>query len=426
MQAEIDHSLSDKEQEVPVSSSQLPVATDMKTQKEATSNTAASLPYDSDGIIGHLVRFSNFWSNERKATIKEVPAEVLKYSSNIFGAAHVITEMAMFKASNKNGTLIQDPSKPLNWITQPVRTIFEDAFKRSRSELPVKELLFTKNPIKNIYQRIVDTDGATRRAREKEPNTPHHKIALSNPWQTRSTLAGLIVWGLSTFIPDRREDEAEIERMTIKQQVNPIGYVAERLKQAVWIPEWPEHKRQMVGLGIMASGVCSTINAWRGRGKDKHGVPIYTFNKGYLGTSLFTLASSFPLLFATDDRRGYGGFGALMMGRLLYLPSSIKKKFADKDSGRYWYTGATVSFQAENLAQNLIGGAEKLPDGTIVDHDEIRKHAKEKAKELSAERKKHHIGAEEVPKTVIHSTAVLEKAMPQQVEQHEQLQAVAG
>lgn len=432
MQADVTHTTFNAGEDA---SAVLPQDTSLNVAKNNTQNTPAAphSQYDPDGMIGYLVRFSKFWSEKRKAAIDATPAFIVNNSSNILGAAHVATEMMMFKASSKEAKLIQNPSNPINWVKEPIQTVFVDTFNRSRStKIPVKELLFKGNPITNIYSRITDVDAATQRVRDEELKKPLaerkslEKISLSNPWQTRSTLAGLIVWGLSALIPERREDDTEIERMAVKQQVNPLGYIAERLKQAVWIPEWPEHKRQMIGLGIMVSGVCSSIGSWRARNKDPlTGIQSYTFNKAYLGTSLFTLASSLPLLFATDDRRGYGGFGALMMGRLLYLPGSIYKKFKNNEPGKEWYTLATGSFQAENLAQNLIGGAEKLPDGTVVDHEEIRKHAKQKAKEIVVERKKQGFG-EEAPDAVIHSATSVEKAMPERVEQHEKLRVAAG
>lgn len=422
MQASIDHTVQDKENgEQAVSPQAAPVAESKAAFQVPVSK---QLPYDPDGLVGHIVRLGNFWSDKRKDAINATPAFIVNNSSNILGAAHVATEMMMFKASSKDARLIQNPSNPVNWIKEPIQTVFIDTFNRSRSKIPVKELFLEGNPIKNIYKRVTDTEAATLRARANEPGKPVSQVKLSNPWQTRSTLAGLVVWGLSALIPEQREDEQEIERLAVKQQVNPLGYMAERVKQAVWIPEWPQHKRQMIGLGIMASGVCSTIGAWRGRKKFPDGSQAYAFNKGYLQTSLFTLASSFPLLFASDDRRGYGGFGALMMGRLLSLPSSLYTKFRDKESGREWYTAATASFQAENLVQNLIGGAEKMPDGTIVDHTELRQHAREKAKELLRDRKKPSVFAEEgdLPQNVVHTVAHAEKALPELAAQQGQLQ----
>lgn len=209
--------------------------------------------------------------------------------------------------------------------------------------------------------------------------------SLPNRWQMRSTLFGLAVWTLSTFIPDKKEDSNEVEHMAELMQTNPLKYVGERLRQAVWVPEWREHKRQMIGLGVTLSGICSMLGAWRLRGSiPVDGRAIYSLDKSYLAQSVFTFGSGSALLLSLDDERGFSRFGMGMIGRLLFLPTTLGKKYgiigdAGPEHGRHWYAGATLSFQAENMAQGLIGGAEKNPDGSIIDHAAIRNEAKLKA-----------------------------------------------
>jgi hypothetical protein len=239
---------------------------------------------------------------------------------------------------------------------------------------------------------------------------------MGNSWQTRSTLFGLGVWSLSTVIPDKKEDPKEVERVATLQQTSPLAYVGERLKQAVWFPDWGGHKRQMIGLGIMGSGVMSTLGAWRRRATvEEAGLKVlkYRFDRSYLITSAFTFLSSLPLLFASDDQKGFAGFGTLMMGRLFSLPSSVAGQFKNKEPGALWYTGATASFQAENLAQALIGGAEKRSDGTIIDYSEIEKTAKQKVKD-----NKRHLGVNraddgERPASKVSQVGDVAKAMPE-------------
>ncbi len=251
-------------------------------------------------------------------------------------------------------------------------------------------------------------------------------LKLGNPWQTRSTLAGLIVWSLSALIPDKRESAEEVERMAVKRETNPLGYIGERLKQAVWIPEWPSHKRQMIGVGIMSSGICSMIGAWRNNVKEPavlnnklEKVLKYKFNGGYFATSMLTFISSLPLLFAADDQKGFGGFGAWMTGRLAFLPGSIAKKMQGDKLQATYYTGAMASFQAENWAQALIGGAEKLPDGTIVDHEEIKRRAHVEAAKIRADRKSmaKHVNSDATPSTLVSNVSHEKMAMPERVEQ---------
>jgi hypothetical protein len=344
---------------------------------------------------GPLARFQHFWKGLRRGSIEKTPGFVVNHSSNVIGAAHVMTEMMMFKASNKDGKLIKgDIRNPINWVKDPIVTVFTDTFKKSKSENVAAGELFKGNPLKNIYQRVTDVEAATLRV-AKNQHLVDGKIftetKLANPWQTRSTLAGLVVWSLSALIPEKRDSEEEIERMSIKRRTNPVGYVAERIGQALWVPGWLDHKRQMIGLGVMASGICSAVGAWRGRVKLDNGMQRYAFNSGYLGTSTFTFLSSIPLLFASDDQRGYGGFGALMMGRLFFLPTSLYTKWKANEPGKGWYFSSMASFQAENFAQAMIGGAEKYKDANgnmvIVDHEAIRKEAKEKATLIKRERK---------------------------------------
>lgn len=391
------------------------------TEKTAPENGAANQSV--------FQRISSGVSAMRRRSIQAVPAFIVNHSSNLLGAAHVGTEMMMFKASNKDGRLVQNPNNPINWIKEPLQTVFFDTFKRSRSQaIPVGELL-KGNPFKNIYKRITDVEAATLRVQHNSENADKtlSEIKLSNPWQTRSTLAGLIIWSLSALIPERPDDPAEIERMAIKRKTNPVGYVGERLKQAVWVPDWGNHKRQMVGLGYVIIGLCSSIGAWRGRTKDPlTNLQKYTFNRSYLATSLLSLGASVPLLFASDDQRGYGGFGAIMMGRIPFLFGSIGTKYRDKEPGRQWYAASMLSFQAENFAQTMVGGAEVTFDAQgqkiIKDHAAIREEAKAKAKVILTHAKPSNsatfdkapelIGDDYTPQSKIEAGVISEKALP--------------
>ena len=291
-------------------------------------------------------------------------------------------------------------------------------------------------------------------------------MRLSNPWQMRSTLAGLVVWALSAIIPDKKESDEEVERMAVLRSTNLPAYIGERFKEAVWVPQWASHKRQMIGLGIMTSGICSLLGSWRNRktlltdaeavvesamllaekgllekgakgtidvaGKEagKIGTDImkttryeYEFNPSYFATSLLTFLSSLPLLFASDSERGFSGFGTLMTGRLLFLPSSIGKKMRDKEPGVGFYTAGMASFQAENWAQALAGGAQKIKDPKtgneiVVDHDADRKAAKIRAHAINTQ-KAEDKGTSK-PSMQVSDIASREMAMPELV--HEQQQ----
>jgi hypothetical protein len=340
----------------------------------------------SKDVSGWFATQSKIW---RRKAIEITPPAILNNATNILSASHVATEGMMFKSAMPEGSaLVKNKGNPINWVKEPVQTVFTETFRKAKAH-DVKEL-FKGNFFKNVYHRVTDLDDAVDRFHARPENLGKNAKLLSS-WQFRTTFAGLVVWSLTTLIPESKESDEEVERMSIKRQVNPVGYVAERLKQAVWFPEWHKHKSQLLGLGYTIIGACSIIGSWRGRGTNAAGKDVYVFNSGYLGTSIVSLLCSIPLLFASDEKNAYGGYGTVMMGRLLFLPKSITQKFKSTpergpDPGRHWYLGSVISFQIENLIFALIGGAEKRPDGqggyTIVDHTEIREQARQKAHQL--------------------------------------------
>lgn len=334
----------------------------------------------------------------RYHTVRALPAFFINNSSNILGTAHVGTEILMFKASLKDSELVPGsagPFKDITYIPKALKHVFSDAFSKSGRDMADLKNAVKERPFTGFFRHIMDTDTATQREMEKQLGFPHptkpgvtvtrETMSLGNPWQTRSTLSGLIVWSLSALIPDKKESSDEVEQMAILKATHPVKYVGERLRQAVWIPEWPQHKRQMIGLGIFISGLCSMIGSNRNHITTAEGKK-YAFNVSYLLTGIMTFMSSLPLLFASDDQRGFSGFGAWMTGRLMFLPSSIYKKISGKEQGAWYYTGATCAFQVENWTQALAGGAEKR-NGVIIDRQELLEQAKEKAEHIKAERR---------------------------------------
>ncbi|MFN7612820.1 MAG: hypothetical protein ACK5QI_05555, partial [Alphaproteobacteria bacterium] len=289
------------------------------------------------------------------------------------------------------------------------RIILSEIFRRTKGGTGLKEI-FEGNPFKNFYNRLTDTKAATLRERALQRAARvgevlvDNKISLPNRWQARSTFSGLMGWGLNMVMPDNKDTPEEVERMAELAEKSPASYVAERFRQAVWIPEWPQHKRQMTGLAVMISGICSTLGAWRNRSEvGFRGSKIfeYKFNPGYLMTALATFAASMPLLFRLDNDRGYANYGEIHLLRCFFLPPSIWKKYKEREPGVNWYTSGVSTFQLQNATAALIGGAEKRPDGTVVDHKAIREEAKRKAHLAKAEQppSKHGFWREEVAET---------------------------
>lgn len=359
--------------------------------------------------------FSNLFLNLRHHAISATPRFFVNNSSNILGASHVATEVMMFKSSLPNSELVTNARNPIDYVVKAITRVFRESFSGSKTDLADMKVAMKGKPVSGFVNHILDMEGATERAvkanvgklDKKGKAITRESLSLGNPWQTRSTLSGLIVWSLSALIPDKKESPDEIERMTVLQGTNMPKYIMERLRQAVWVPEWPEHKRQMIGLGIFSSGIFSLLGAWRNNISVEGLGKKYAFNGGYFCTAALTLISSIPLVFATDDQKGFGGFGSWMAGRMAFLPGSILRKFKGDKLSAMYYTGASVSFQAENLAQALVGGAEKNKDGSVVDHDEIKRRAHEEAEAIKQARRglRHYAK----PHTLVSQTEHLER-----------------
>ncbi len=210
----------------------------------------------------------------RKKSIEVTPAFVVNNSSNILASMHIGTEMMMFKSAMGEKPLVKDKSRLTNWVIQPVEQLWDDINTRSRSQDYKLKELFTGNVAKNT-QDWLNPHNATIRAigREKSlrPNGIELKpeeykiLKIGSPWQTRTTLAGLVIWSLSAVIPERKESDEQIEKMAQMRTLHPFQYVGTRLKQAVWFPEWHHHKREMLGLGYLSIGVLSGIGSWFNR-----------------------------------------------------------------------------------------------------------------------------------------------------------------
>lgn len=362
--------------------------------------------------------FGTHFTSVRRATIKALPAPIVNNASNVLAGMHIVSEFLMFKA---NGTkLVEDHEKgnPLNYLIKPPQKVFDSFMAGAKSDMKLSDL--TKPAFyQNTFKSITDPKAATVIDRAVNPK-------LINRWQSRASLSGLITWTLSLVIPEKPETPEDVEKMTILANTNPVGYVGERLKQAVWVPEWSSHKREFTGLGIFISGMCSFLGGFRNVRKLNAAGTMreYYFNPSYCVTGLVSWVSSLPLLFGTENNVAWGQYGMLHLGRTVFLPGSISKKFKAKDLGAGWYTAGATSFQLENAAAALVGGAQKLPDGTIVDNNEARKNARDKAIQLkhggmvetSEESAGSTLSDEAPPTTQISAIAERDHAMPHRVE----------
>lgn len=376
---------------VPVATGASAKGADAKDERERKTLFGLPLPESISDAIYDLEDKGRVW---RRATITALPAFLVNYSSNILGAFHVWTEGIMFKASLKGSKLVDKASNPIDYVIKAGSRIYKEAFegilKKTNPEARVD--IFDGNPVKNVWNFVTDTKAATNReilAQHVHPT----KVQLGNPWQTRSTFSGLTGWTMAMLVPEGKESDDELMRMEIMRRTNPVGYAATRVGQAFNPLQWTTHKREMTGVWQMAAGVFSMLGAWRNRTKPNAAemalgkLPEYVFNKAYFGTGVCSLFAGSALTFAPDDSAAAVGYGNSVTAMSVFLPFSLGDKFKNKEPGVWWYTGGKVSFQLKAWMQELFGGAEKKPDGTIVDHDEIRREAAKRAHLIKAERK---------------------------------------
>ena len=392
-------------------------AADPKTDGGQGASAAANLPamaQKPDHSIKHALQqlkdsTDQFFGSLRYNTVRFLPAIIVNNSSNILGLAHVYTEGIMFKASLKGGKLVEHASNPLDYLLKATWRVYKDAidsvFNKNNPHMHVD--IFKGNVLENVVGFVTDTEAATRREIQAQKVSPLH-VQLGNPWQTRATLSGLIGWSIASIWPEKKESDAEIERMEIMRKNNPVGYIGTRVGQAVWLPGWMTHKREVIGIWQATAGVFSMLGAWRNRAKPNAmelvagKLPKYVFNLPYFATGLCSFLSGTTLMFAPDEATGYSQYGGWVNMMSFFIPFSVGEKFRQKEPGTGWYLAGKLSFQGEAWGQWLFGGAEKKPDGTIVDHTALRKEADAKAAELRAEKHVHKYAPEprkELPAT---------------------------
>ena len=363
------------------------------------------------------------WAGEqmggwRNSSIKALPNVVVNNASNIAGAMHMISEVSMLKANN---TILTAGGNGgfLDYIIRPPVNIYKSVMRNVDFKFSPKSFLNPSSYVNAVkshldYKTATDIDLA-------KYNTPAQidagKATLINSWQARSTVVGMTTWLLNMLLPDVKDTPEETERMSIMATNHPIRYVAERLKQAIWVPDWFTHKRQMTGLGVLIAGTCSFLGGWRNISKAA-ATPAYYWNKQYSLTGLISICSSIPLLFAVDNDRGYSLSGALHFLRTAVLPTTIWTKYQNTEgASAHFYAAGSTGFQLENLFMALVGGAEKDQQGNIVDHKAMREKGKLIAQKEKGEHPTRHLldTAEEAPAqpaTKVTRTADVALAMP--------------
>ena len=379
-------------------------------------NTAVAATPAEDADAGkkhekHENSFSAFAARWRKTAIGMTPGFIVNNSSNVLGFIHLFAEFAMFK-SNGTSRLINEENiyKPWRYPIDPIVNIYKSTLSRARFKFNPRALTQWSS-YTNAFHNILDVERATKM--DSAALLPGEKLV--NRFQARSTLFGFTAWTLNMLIPEQKDSPEETERMSDMMVNRPLSYVGLRIKQGLWIPDWWNHKRQMTGLGALVGGVFSTLGGFRGVRQMADGSRVYYRNWVSVTTGLISTASSIPLLFSVDDDAGYSKFGSTIILKLFAMPAAIWAKFANFDVGKWWYTTGTLTFTGANFFAALVGGAEKRPDGTIVDHTAIREQARARAKQHKEAMKHAQKGDDipHIPAAPAHAEIVLKEFAPQ-------------
>lgn len=350
---------------------------------------------------------------DRQRFIHEMPNWVVEQSLKIVGAIYILSEVLMLKAA---GIIFLPEGKgrnPVNWVWEPVKNtanaVFERAFGSWAEVKQSAHKLGSWQGIKDSLHGLLDREKAAdvELAYRKQHNLPLHKSFI-NRWQARATLFGFSMMALGFMLPDQRQSPEELEDMGQKAQEKPGAYVAERLKQAVNITEYPQHKRQYVGLGLMLAGICSFLSGFRTPGTNTlTGLPTFERNRAHSIGGLITIAGGTQLMLAVDDEAGWSRYGATMMTRLATVYGSIKGRFETGNKDRYWYSGATAGFQGVSFLSFMLGGAHKKADAAKAEKQGKEQGLMENARSIV---KDSSHSAEGVPVYAIEHRGMLEAA----------------
>ncbi len=313
----------------------------------------------------------------RVATLRAMPVSIVNNSSNFIGITHLAGDMMMLKA---NGTKMLKP-KQIKSSLDYIRVPFLNTLETARFGFSVKDLARPGFYVESLTS-LTSFDAAAR------ADLVRGNGALFNRWQARSTLCGLTGMAVNALLPDDVDDQPEVEQMAKLYSKQPLRYYGRRLEQALNPFEWPTHKRQFTGMAITLAGASSFISGFRNVSElpradalAKNMKYTYRLNPAHAAGGLITLLGGAQLWAGIDDEQGWKDFGRTMTLRTLFLFHSISNRFDPKhlDPGRHWYAGGQALFTAKDVGSYFIGGAEKRPDGTLIDKQHIREAALRRA-----------------------------------------------
>lgn len=364
-----------------------------------------------------VARIGHEFSGYRKQAIHTLPAIAVNHGSNIVGATQLVGEALMFKASGNmlyqgekfgskgakatdyfhgsfqkwleqksphlahrnSNTLGAKTLKYATPVIEPIYNIVNDAVTRGLT-FRLKDLSkpgFYKESFKSLF----DLKKATELDRASSPGGK-----LINRWQTRATFLGMLAMTVAALMPDDKDNPEEVKKLSEMATLNPTQYTLHRIATAINPLEWFHNKRAFTGLMMTICGMCTFVAGFRNVSK-LNGREEYFWNKAHGINGIITGAAGSQLIMAPTAEQGWSRFGSILWGRMAFLPSSIGARYAKKDPHANFYSAGQASFQTANITSFLIAGAEKLPDGTVIDHKEISEKAKRHAKQLKQEAK---------------------------------------
>lgn len=327
----------------------------------------------------------------RPFVIRSLPDVVVNNSSNFIGAQQLVAELLMFKSSGLNLISEQNRGKYFLYPWEAAKNIVGGVFKKSAYQGNLGDL--TKfSTYKEMFGHFNDLEAATL------ADSKLGAIKISNRWSARSGFSGICAMTVAALLPDDKDSPEEVEKMTDMALNKPLSYIGLRLGQALTPWSWWDHKRQFSGLAMTTTGLFSVLSGFRQVEGDFSAVSKldparalsvgnyrisqrYVRNGWQMAGGAITAIAGLQLLLELDGEKAWTNFGNTQLLRLTTLPGSIGTRFANNEQGAKWYLGAQAVLQTKNVTASLIGGAEKLPDGTIRDKQQVRQEALKKAKE---------------------------------------------
>lgn len=376
----------------------------------------------------------------RNRTIRFLPSFMVNNSSNAIAGTQLVAEVMMFKANNMDLVKKEHRSFKTAWrfLTDPPVNIWKSVSQGAGLNFKFSDLTrpsYYKDTAKGLFDlkhaSEIDSAGGAK---------------LINRWQARSSFMGLTTMLITALVPDSKDNPEEVEKNAVLMQTNPLAYAGKRAYEAVTFPitvvevlakkvatlgkyqpadGMGAHKRQFTGLGLLITGIFSFLSGFRNvgmvhptLGKEAVGNLKYVRNTAHSIGGMITAAAGAQLMMALDNDSGWSRFGATQWLRMIFLPKSISNRYENHDPKANWYVAGQVGMQTANTLSYFIGGAEKLEDGTVVDHTEMRDAARRKAREIKEARKeaKQQGKADEQakPSTKISERAETEYALPEQ------------